>query len=99
MGEGADSVSEKHTQPQDRDSGLVERTWVRTSRRRGQLTERTLEGEHVQATWIDKSGKLQRAMGKVTRNAAGELAVESWSDGVRKESSVPREANVDRSQR
>lgn len=35
--------------PQDRDSGLVERRWVRTSRRGGETTERTLEGEAVTA--------------------------------------------------
>lgn len=82
-------------QPQDRDSGLVERSWVRTSRRRGELTERTLEGEEVTASFLDRSGRLQNVAGKVTRNETGELVIESWSDGVRQETAVTREASVD----
>lgn len=81
--------------PQDRDSGLVKRSWVRTKRRGGKTTERTLEGEEVTARFLDRHGQLQRVEGKVIRNAAGELVVESWADGVRKETAVSRDANVD----
>jgi hypothetical protein len=81
--------------PQDQDSALVERSWQRKNRRRGVLTERTLEGEEVKAAWLDRRGHLQRAAGKVVRNADGELVVESWVDRVRQESAVPRDANVD----
>lgn len=81
--------------PQDRDSGLVERSWVRTSRRGGKTRERTLEGEEVAARFLDRHGQLQRAAGKVTRNDAGELVIESWADGERQETPVTREANVD----
>jgi hypothetical protein len=35
----------KEVQPQDKDSGLVERKWVRENRKSGVFTERTLEGE------------------------------------------------------
>ena len=38
---------------------------------------------------------MQRAAGKVVRTAAGELAVEGWADGVRQETAVSRDANVD----
>lgn len=85
--------------PEDAASGLVERSWVRTSRRGGTLRERTLEGDHVSAAWLDETGKVKRADGKVTRNLGGELVVEGWADGVRQESSVPRNANVDRTRR
>jgi hypothetical protein len=85
----------QEAQPQDQDSGLVERAWVRTSRRAGQLTERTREGETVAAAWIDRQGHLRRAAGTVIRNGSGELVIESWAEGVRKETAVPRDANVD----
>jgi hypothetical protein len=85
----------QEAQPQNQGSGLVERTWVRTSRRAGQLTERTREGETVAAAWIDRQGHLRRAAGTVIRNDAGELVIESRADGVRQEAAVPRDANVD----
>jgi hypothetical protein len=81
--------------PQDADSGLVAREWRRTSRRRGQVTERTLEGEHIKAAWIDREGQMQRAAGTVIRNDAGELVVESWADGIRQEVTVTRDASID----
>jgi hypothetical protein len=59
------------------------------------LTERTLEGEEVKAAWLGPNGHLQRAAGKVLRSESGELVVESWAEGVRQESAVPRDANVD----
>ena len=49
--------------PQDAGSGLVERSWVRTSRKAGVATERTLEGEHVEAAWVDREGQLRRIAG------------------------------------
>lgn len=79
-------------QPQDKDSGLVEREWRRTSRRAGKLTERTLEGEPVRAGWLDRS-IMKQAAGIVRRNESGELVVRS-DDGS--ETPVPRDANVDR---
>ena len=82
-------------QPQDENSALVERSWQRKNRRAGVLTERTLEGEEVKAAWLDRLGHLQRAVGKVVRNAEGELVVESWADSARQEAAVPRDANVD----
>jgi len=82
-------------QPQDTHSGLVERSWERISPRRGRSTERTLEGEQVEATWLDGYGGIQRASGVVKRNEASELAIESWADGIRKHTPVPRDARVD----
>jgi hypothetical protein len=87
-------------QPQDKDSGLVVRTWTRREhqkkrRNQGDVTEQTLEGEDVQAAWMDAQGQVRRAAGKVIRNAAGELVIESWADGIRRESAVTRDANVD----
>ena len=82
-------------QPQDAESGLVERSWVRTGRKRGTLTERTLEGEEVTARFLDRHGGLRHAAGTVIRNEAGELAVESWADGVRQETAIRRDADVD----
>ena len=79
-------------EPQDKDSGLVEREWRRTSRRGGKLTERTLEGEPVRAAWLDR-GIVKRAAGIVRRNDAGELVIRS-DDGS--ETPVPRDANVDK---
>jgi len=81
--------------PQDRDSGLVERSWVRTSRRGGRVTECTLEGEEVSSRFIDRHGQLLKAEGRVIRNAEGELVIESWADGVRRETAVSRDANVE----
>ena len=83
-------------QPQDQDSGLVEREWKRVGRRAGVLTERTLEGKDVKAAWLDGQGQVQRAAGKVIRNEAGQLAIETWADGIRRETTVTRDANVDR---
>ena len=82
-------------QPQDENSALVERSWQRKNRRRGALTERTLEGEEVKAAWLDRQGHLQRVAGKVMRSESGELVVESWVDSVRQETPVGRDANVD----
>jgi hypothetical protein len=81
--------------PKDKDSGLVTRSWVRTHGKRGELTERTLEGEQVEATFLDRQGHMKHAAGPVRRNDAGELVVENWADGVRSETAVPRDANVD----
>jgi hypothetical protein len=81
--------------PQDKDSGLVEREWERVSRKAGVPTERTLEGEDVKAAWLDRQGEVRRAAGKVIRNDAGELVIESWADSIRRESAVTRDANVD----
>jgi hypothetical protein len=83
-------------QPQDQDSGLVQRKWQRVGRRAGVLTERTLEGETVKAAWLDGQGQVRRAAGKVIRNEAGQLAIETWADGIRRETTVTRDANVDR---
>jgi hypothetical protein len=85
----------KEVQPQDENSGLVERKWARKDRKPGVYTERTLEGEQVKAAWLDQQGHVQRAAGTVVRTAAGELAVEGWADGVRQETAVSRDANVD----
>jgi len=82
-------------EPQDKDSGLVEREWRRTSRRGGKLTERTLEGEPVRAAWLDRD-IVNRAAGIVRRNDAGELVVRGDDDT---ETPVPRVANVDRMDR
>jgi hypothetical protein len=46
--------------PQDAGSGLVERSWQRRSKRQGERTERTLEGEQVNATFLDRHGLLHR---------------------------------------
>jgi hypothetical protein len=77
---------------QDKDSGLVERKWRRTSRRSGVLTERTMEGEPVRAAWLER-GIMKRAAGIVRRNDAGELVVRRDDSS---ETPVPRDANVDR---
>ena len=82
-------------QPQDKDSGLVERSWVRTSKRGGVLTERPRTGQHVEATFIGTHGHFQQVAGTVTRNDAGTLVVESWADGIRRETAVPLDAQVD----
>ena len=79
---------------QDDRSGLVEREWVRRTKRRGELTERTLEGEQVEATFLDPQGGMHHAVGRVRRNEAGELTVESWTDGIRQQTPVPRDATV-----
>lgn len=87
------------TKPDDSGSGLVERSWVRTSRHGGVITECPLEGEEVKAAWLDAESGVRHAVGKVIRNPAGKLVVESWADGVRREDAVPRDANVDRVRR
>ena len=79
----------------DKDSGLVERSWVRTHRKGGRLTERPMLGHEVEARFLDRHGRLQHATGTVRRNEAGELVVESWTDNVRSETPVPRDASVD----
>jgi hypothetical protein len=84
-----------NVQPQDRDSGLVARSWVSRSGRRGELTEKPLVGEHVEAAFLNRHGHLQHAAGTVRRDDSGELVVESWADGVRRETFVTRDANVD----
>ena len=91
---------ERH--PQDADSGLVERTWTRTvgrngkPGRRGVTAEEPLTGREVTAAWIDPhTGELRRAAGAVRRNDAGTLVIESWADGARRETEVPRDASVD----
>lgn len=81
--------------PQDKDSGLVQREWVRTSRRSGKVTERTLEGEEVSARFLDQHGQLRQAAGTVRRNDAGELVIETWAEGARKQTLVGRDANVE----
>ena len=65
--------------PQDERSGLVERNWTRELG----LTERTLEGKKVKATFLDPEGCLQQATGKVGRNAAGVLVIKSRGEGWR----------------
>lgn len=85
--------------PQDDKSGLVERVWVRTSRKRGIMTENPLEGSEVAARSIDRYGVVQRVNGRVTRNREGELVVESWADGIRQETAVPRDASVEVNQK
>ena len=82
-------------QPQEIDSGLVERTWTRASPSGGELSERPLEGKQVADRFIDPHGQLQHATGTVCRNGAGELVIESWADGLRQETAVPRDASVD----
>jgi hypothetical protein len=84
-------------QPGDEDSGLVKRRWERKQRgeKAGVLTEETLEGEQVEATFLDRLGHLRRAAGTVRRDDAGKLVVESWAEGVQKQTPVGREANVD----
>jgi len=88
------AAAERAVQPQDRDSGLVERVWTRKIRGKGEITERTLEGEQVKAAWMDRDGQLHHAAGTVIRNAAGELVVESWAGDERQETAVPRESMV-----
>jgi hypothetical protein len=81
--------------PQDATSGLVARSWERKHRKdkAGVLTEETLEGKTVTATWQDRQGHVQRAEGKVVRTGEGHLAIESKTDGVQRP--VTRDANVD----
>ena len=85
-------------QPQDKDSGLVERAWMSVvGRRRGVVTERPMIGQEVTATFLASPGDLfdgvRRVSGIVRRNDAGELVVRG-DDGS--EIPVPRDANVDR---
>lgn len=81
----------------DAESGLIAREWVRTSRRRGTVTETPLEGKEVAAAFIDpNSGELVRVAGTVARNDDdGQLVVRSWTDHTgRTETRVPRDASV-----
>jgi hypothetical protein len=66
----------------DSGSALVAREWVRRAKRRGDLTQRPLEGEPVDATFLDPHGGLHHTAGTVRRNEAGELVVESWANGA-----------------
>jgi hypothetical protein len=54
----------------------------------------TGQGKDVEAAFLDRNGHLQRVAGRVARSEAGELVVESWVDGVRKETAVTRDASV-----
>jgi hypothetical protein len=83
--------------PWDEKSGLVERSWERKQHgeKAGVLTEETLEGEQVEATFLDRDGHLRREAGLVRRNDVGVLVVESWAEGVQKQTPVTRHANVD----
>lgn len=82
--------------PQDAESGLVERRWERKHRKdkTGLLTEETLEGKPVAATWQDRQGHVRHAEGTVVRTDAGELAIESGSGRLRRQAVVTRDANV-----
>jgi hypothetical protein len=79
---------------QDKDSGLVERSWVRLSKRHGKLTEHTLEGQPVEAAFLDGEGHPRHVTGPVRRDDAGVLVVESWADCIRRQTPVTRDANV-----
>jgi hypothetical protein len=83
--------------PRDETSGLVARSWERKhcKDKVGVLTERTLEGQPVEATWQDRHGQVQHAAGTVVRTDAGELAIECWAKGVRQQTPITRDANVD----
>jgi hypothetical protein len=82
-------------QEQDKDSGLANWECVCRTKRRGGLTGRTLEGEQVEATFLDRDGHMQHAAGTVRRSDASELVVvESLSGRGRKETAVTRDANV-----
>jgi hypothetical protein len=84
-------------EPQDKDSGLVERDWRRVAgRRRGVLTQRPMIGRRVEATYLDPQGGLHHVAGIVRRNEAGELVVRG-DDGT--ETPVPRDASVDQGRR
>ena len=89
-------------QPQDHDSALVDRTWTRAvgkngkPARHGLMTEEPLTGKEVTASWIDPlAGGVRHVAGTVRRNDAGRLVIESWAEGVRRETEVPRDASVD----
>jgi hypothetical protein len=81
--------------PQDERSGLLERTWVRRTDRTGDLTERSLEGEQVQARFLGEQGRLHDVAGEVARTPEGTLVVEGWTNGARRQTFVPRDAHVD----
>jgi hypothetical protein len=81
--------------PGDETSGLVSRSWRRLGRRRGELAEETLEGETVTARFLGGHGGMTQVTGTVGRDAAGELVVTGWADSVRRETAVPRDAQVD----
>ena len=60
------------------------------------MTEEALTGKEVNAAWLDpKTRDIQRVTGTVSRNGAGRLVIESWAEGVRQETEVPRDANID----
>jgi hypothetical protein len=91
----ATDTTARDPQPQDEGSGLVRREWRRIGRGVGILTEQTMEGEHVRATWLEQ-GAPRRAAGIVRRNGAGELVIASQASGTPEETRVPRDANVDK---
>ena len=70
--------------PGDEKSGLVARSWERQHRKdkAGVLTEETLEGKQVTATWQDRHGHVQQAEGEVIRTGRGHLAIKSKAGGV-----------------
>jgi hypothetical protein len=73
-------------QPQDDGSGLVARRWVRTSRRGDVLTEQTLEGRPVEATWQDRHGHVQRLLREQARTAGdggGDIAAMAFAAAIR----------------
>ena len=82
------------TDDADDKSALVERVCTRSSRRHGELIERPMIGQAVEVEFLDPPGDLfghvRRVSGIVRRNDAGELVVESWADGIRSETAVPR---------
>ena len=77
--------------PTDRETMCRSSRTGARSRRPGRLTGRSLEGREVNAVWISRQG-IQRVEGKVKRNEAGELIIESWVEGVTRHIAVPREA-------
>jgi hypothetical protein len=85
--------------PSDENSALVERSWVRRTKRGGELTERPMTGQEVEATFLDPHGGLHHVAGTVARGATGGLVVRSWADRMLKETAVPRDASVSRVRR
>jgi hypothetical protein len=93
--DAAQETAAGEAQPQDKHSPLVEREWVRMTRRGGKQTERPMIGQEVTATFVDPPGDLfgvvRTVSGIVRRNRAGKLVIGS-DDGT--ETPVPRDANV-----
>lgn len=82
---------------ESRTARLTARIWQQG--RKNRHDQRAIGGEEASARFIDRHGDLQRAAGRVIRNEAGELVIESWSDGGRQETAVTRDANVERTDR